>query len=87
MGSKIKSQNEEIRTLNDNLEKIKEDNFQREKDLRDLQGYLKHERDANEDLEEELDVKYERVKQLEKLLKNKDDTITKLYEVIKEKSN
>ena len=66
---------------------IKEENFQREKDLRDIQGNLKHERDANEDLEEELDVKDERVKQLEILLKNKDDTITKLDEVIKEKSN
>ena len=71
LGEKIRESEEKIRYLEDNLDSYKEENLQKEKEIRDLNKELKQERDNCEDLEVDLNRKEDELKEIKTQLQIK----------------
>ena len=82
---KVKSIEFDLKEVEILLEKVKDENEQNKKKIRDLKDDLHYERDMNEELVNELKEKDEENEHLKKCVKNRDDITSSLDDMFKEK--
>ena len=82
---KVKSIEFDLKEVEILLEKVKDENEQNKKKIRDLKDDLHYQRDMNEELVNELKEKDEENEHLKKCVKNRDDITSSLDDMFKEK--
>ena len=87
LGSVVRERETQIKELEEALEQLGDQNEEKDHEIYKSKEDIKNEKKVNEEMEEELERRDVETKSLHNCVKNRDDIINSLYEVIKEHIN
>ena len=84
LGEKLMSQTKRIKSFENNLESLEEENLQKDKHIKDLKADLKHHKDVTEDMEQEINKRDDVINALQYGIDGKIKVIHDLVQIRKE---